>query len=172
LQPGDLVITYRGEPVTSRRELLFRVAGTEPGTAAEMEVERGGERLRLVVRPVEWQDKNDGEAAGPGPWLGLEVAALDGPDPRVARLRETLGITATKGLVAVVVQEDGPAADAGIRPGDVLVALEDVELADRDAWAQARALYGASGRALTVLVRTGSTESYVTVTPRAEGLEN
>ncbi len=173
LLADDMVVAYDGRPVASRRELLFLVAGSEPGREVKMVIERDGDRHELAVVPVEWiEDEPAAGDARRNAWLGMEVASLATPDPKVARLREVLGVTATTGVMVVAVKEESPAADAGIRPGDVLVSIGDHELADLAAWEQARALLLQRRDPLPVLVRTGKTERYVTVMPRAAGLEN
>jgi S1-C subfamily serine protease len=72
--------------------------------------------------------------------------------------------------VLVVGAEPGsPGADAGIRPGDILLAIEDRDLPDLAAWRRARAALGGQRDALTLLVRTGTNERFVQVTPRDAG---
>ena len=48
-------------------------------------------------------------------WIGVEPADLS------AELRETFGVTAKRGVLITGVLQNGPAAKAGIRPGDVIV---------------------------------------------------
>ncbi len=173
LAAGDVVVTFGGEAVLTRRQLQFMIAGASPGEEAEIEIVRGGERHRLQVVPDEWREKApEAGVPGRGAWLGMEAASLAAPDPRVARLKEALGITAATGVMVVAVKEDSPAAAAGIRPGDVLVAVGDQELADLADWDRVRTLLAQHRSPLPVLVRTGETERYVTVQPARRGLEN
>jgi len=173
LRAGDIITAWDGDPVASRRELLFLVAGTAPGTELELEVQRDRERLLLRVTTEEWQEDPAGRqhAAGDA-WLGLNVAAIAGTDPRVERLRDMLGVTATVGVMVVGVAEDSPGAEAGIRPGDVLVSMDGHEIEDLASWEQVRTLLSGRREPLTVLVRTGTSEQYLQVVPRAAGLEN
>jgi serine protease Do len=62
------------------------------------------------------------------PALGVAVA---GPDV-AARLRRSVGLDERSGLLVREVDDDGPAAAAGIRPGDLLVRAGDTDL-DRPA---------------------------------------
>jgi Do/DeqQ family serine protease len=48
-------------------------------------------------------------------WIGVEPADLS------AELRETFGVSARRGVLITGVLQNGPAAKAGIRPGDVIV---------------------------------------------------
>ena len=108
-----------------------------------------------------------GEA--PGQWLGLEVASLAGNDERVTLLKETLGIDAAEGVIVVTVEPGRPAAQAGIRAGDVLVAIEGQEIPDLEAFSRARDALSSRRDPLTMLIRTGRRESFVQVTPRDVG---
>lgn len=55
-------------------------------------------------------------------YLGLTPGELT---PQIA---EQLGIDAASGVLVLAVDRDGPAGRAGIRPGDVLESMEDVQL--------------------------------------------
>jgi serine protease Do len=171
--PGDVVVEFDRRPVDSTRQLLFMIAGTAPGTETEMMIIRDGRRETITVRPVEWVEEESGEAAKVADlWLGMEVASLDGGDARVDRLREALGVAASTGVMVVDVQDGHPAAEAGIRPGDVLLSIGGHQIADLESFAQARTLLAGGRDPLTVLVKTGNLENYVTVTPRPAGVEN
>jgi serine protease Do len=53
-------------------------------------------------------------------WMGVGVA----PSHVAARLRKAVGLPEREGLLVRVVSEDGPAATAGIREGDLLVIVD------------------------------------------------
>jgi serine protease Do len=173
LRPGDIIVAFAGRPVESRRQLQFLIADAAPGQDVDVEFVRDGKRLSGQVRPVEWIEEEPGSATPGGtPWLGMEVASIESGDPRVVRLKEALGVTAATGVMVVSVAEDQPASDAGIRPGDVIVSVEGQDVVDLEDWSRVSTLYGAGRQPLTVLVRTGATENYVTVQPRDGGVEN
>jgi len=81
-------------------------------------------------------------------------------------------VTAMTGVMVVAVQEDQPAAEAGIHPGDVLISIDGHEITDLDSYFQVRDLMAARRDPLSVLMKTGSTENYVMVKPRKHGVEN
>nr|MEE4268967.1 trypsin-like peptidase domain-containing protein [Candidatus Krumholzibacteria bacterium] len=173
LLPGDIIVDFAGQEVDSRRKLQFLVAGVSPGQEVEVAIIRNGQREGLRVRPVEWIENEPGVSAQvAGLWLGMDVASLADGDPRVARLKEVLGVTAATGVMVVGVQEDQPAAEAGIRPGDVLISVDGHEITDLESFGQVRDLMAARRDPLSILLKTGGTESYVTVTPRVRGVEN
>ena len=52
-------------------------------------------------------------------WIGVE------PNELSPELAETFGVKATQGVIITGVLQDGPAAQAGMRPGDVIVRVDD-----------------------------------------------
>ncbi len=170
---GDIVLSFAGKTVDSRNKLQFLVAGSNPGDEVECEIYRDGAKRRILVSPVEWIDEpSSGSASGANHWLGMNTADLSDGNPKVARLKDMLGVTATTGVMVVSVQEDHPAADAGISPGDVIVSIDGHEISDMASYEEARNLMAARTAPLTILIRTGGTENYVTVSPRSGGIEN
>lgn len=173
LLAGDVVVGFAGQPVESRNRLQFLIAGAAPDQDVECVYYRDGGKREIRVRPVEWIDgKGSAKASATRHWLGLKPADLAGADPKVARLKDMLGVTATSGVMVVEVQENQPAADAGISPGDVIVSIDGHEVSDLAEYEEVRNLMAARTDALTILVRTGGTENYVTVMPRSGGVEN
>ena len=176
--PGDIITTYDGRPAGTNRELQFRIAGSAPGRLVRLELARDGRRLELSVTPVDAADGEGHGAGGSGPavaaggWLGLEVAAVDGDDARVERLKALLGVTTGSGVMVVAVDDGSPAALAGVSPGDVIVSVDGTRIEGPGDWDQVRAEHSTVPAPLTILVRTGSVERYVKVEPRSAGVEN
>ena len=52
-------------------------------------------------------------------WIGVE------PNELSPELAETFGVKATEGVIITGVLQDGPAAQAGMRPGDVILKVDD-----------------------------------------------
>jgi len=173
LRSGDVVVEFAGQEIESRRQLLFLIAGSVPGRDVEILIVRDGKRNGFQVRPIEWiQEESEAAAKQAALWLGMEVASIMGGDPRVTRLREALGVTATTGVMVVSVQDSQPAAEAGIRPGDVVVSIAGHEIIDLESYDQVRTLLASSRDPLSFLVKTGNMENYVSIQARHGGLEN
>lgn len=168
LRKGDRMVAFGKHPVTSQRQLLFLVAGAPIDQPQTVTVERDGQQMTLTVTLTELDPANL-NAADSGAWLGLEVADLAGDDPRVVRLRESYGIDSASGVMIVSAEAGRPGSAAGLRPGDVLVAVEDRDLPDLAAWKAAAMALRGQRDALNVLVRTGTNERFVQVTPRGAG---
>lgn len=66
--------------------------------------------------------------------LGVESQDID------AAMAKLLGVTERRGAVITRVQEDSPADQAGLKPGDVVVAIDGAQVADRQALHNAEGL--------------------------------
>lgn len=89
-------------------------------------------------------------------WLGVAVGSLAGPDAAAN------GIAANGVLVNAVVP-GGPASRAGLRPGDVVLAVNGTPVADPDTMIRAVASLGPGSRA-RLLISRGGREFYLPVT--------
>lgn len=173
VQPGDIITEFAGKPAGTNRQLQFRIAEAAPGKALVVVLVRDGRAQEISVTPVDAQADDAAGGASQAPaWLGLEVAALDGGDERVARLKEMLGVRAAAGVIVVAVADDGPGAAAGISPGDVLVSVDGKRIEGLPDWEQVRSEHTAVPAPLVILLRTGDVERYVQVEPRRAGVEN
>ena len=133
LEAGDVVVRFNGEAVDRSAQLPHLVGRLAPGAEAAMEVVRDGKRktLKLVVGelPDDLRQGRGGsgkpeaapQAAAP---LGLTVAPLAAED--LAKLDIETGVRITD-------VQPGPAARAGIRAGDVLRTLNNLDVESPEA---------------------------------------
>jgi len=96
-------------------------------------------------------------------WIGVE------PQDLTAEMAESFGIPGTQGVIITGVLQNGPAAQAGIRPGDVITRVGDREVANVSQLLSAVAALSPGNPArLDVLRRDGKTS--VEVTPGRRNL--
>ena len=133
IQPGDVVLNFDGKDVDDMRHLPRIVAETPIGQTVKVTVWRKRKELVLDVKVGELKDTGPqaataskqpaapvGNAVKP---LGLSVANLT-PD-----LRTKFGLSGdVTGAVVTSVDASGPAADKGMRAGDVIVEVTQVEV--------------------------------------------
>jgi serine protease Do len=95
------------------------VADTAPGSKATIKVLREGKEKTLNLGIVELSDEQQAQAKEEGAAektpLGLEVQNLNPTLAQQFRLRDT------QGVVVVQVEPGTPAADANLRPGDLIL---------------------------------------------------
>lgn len=125
LEAGDVIVRFDGAAVSEMRELPRAVALAEVGREVEVMAVRGGEELsfKVVLGELEEAEERlaEGGAAperadGSGMLLGMTLAPVTDEAARRFGLAE-----GARGLIVTEVMADGPAAAAGIRPGDLVL---------------------------------------------------
>ncbi|MBC8337746.1 MAG: Do family serine endopeptidase [Rhodospirillales bacterium] len=138
VRAGDVILKFNNKKVSKMRSLPRIVADTEVGKSVPIEVWRNNEIITLSAIIEELDDdaaKTAARGKKPGKngkettikALGLTVAALTQP----LREKFSLGKDA-KGVVVVKVDENGPAAEKGIRAGDLIVEISQQEATGPD----------------------------------------
>lgn len=163
MQPGDVIVRYNGEPVTNTRDLQSRVVVTRPGTTVPVVVVRAGEEVTLNVTVEELDLDNEASvevAASPDELSeGFGMTLQDLTPQTAASLRVPAG---TQGAVVSDVQRGSAAEGSGVRPGDVVLSVNRVDVTN--ATTAVRELNGVeSGRTAFLLVQRGATRVFLQV---------
>ena len=173
LLADDVIVGFNGQPVESISALGRMVRETPAGRTVELDVIRNGRSRSVSVEIGErpgrvWLGPDMGDwdirvAPGHGDHGEHRVFAFGGRgrlgvqlQPLGDQLAEYFGVSG--GALIASVREDSPAAEAGLRAGDVITAIGDSDVEDPgDA---ARAIHDAEAGSLTITVmRDGSTRS-------------
>ncbi len=162
IKPGDVILSFNGEPLPISRALPPMVGNVDPGQVVPMELQRDGKKVSIKVEIGELsnQDRelgNDGDAVAPEPapssvQLGIGVVNL--PDD----LRRRLQIVGGGVLVDSV--SAGPAARAGIRRGDVIQSIAGQEVSSPQRLAEIVSLL-TPGVTVPILVNRGGSPSFL-----------
>jgi serine protease Do len=121
LKSGDVITEFNGKKVTDSRHLKLEVARAKPGQSVSLKVIRDGssKRLEVAVKEMPGTDhvaKADShESKDEGTLNGVTVADQDRGTRQQFDVPENV-----KGVVVTEVEPDSAAAEAGLRPGDVI----------------------------------------------------
>ncbi len=117
IESGDVITAVNGTPVKDARELARMIGMMAPNSTVKLDIVRQGQErtatLTLGEMPSEHMAKANTEPAQPTsgvPHLGLSVAPAT----------EVSG-AGGKGVVVTAVDPDGPAAEHGLREGNVIL---------------------------------------------------
>jgi serine protease Do len=133
LRNGDVILKFNGHDVKEMRSLPRIVAETEIGKDVPVVVWRDGRELVLTAKVGEMPEDQKQAAAGPDKPaapksleladLGLKLEALSDD----SRDKYQLGAD-QKGVLITEVASGTPAADKGLKPGDVIVEVQQEEV--------------------------------------------
>jgi serine protease Do len=116
LQPGDVITGYNGQAIVSSNDLPAAIATARPGIQAELQVWRGGKATSLQATLGGSVSKGEqvagNEKVGKGK-LGLALRELTPQEKQASGSQQGL----------IVEQAAGPAALAGVQPGDVVLSV-------------------------------------------------
>jgi serine protease Do len=154
LKRGDVITEYNGHKVVRSGDLPLVVAETPIGREVPVTVSRDGKPVTLTAKIARLEQSEQQVAAEPGsekPSLGITVESLT---PSLAREQ---GLSESRGVLVKGVEDDSPAAMAGIRTGDVIVEVDHQPITTASEFRRTVAKH-AKGTPLLVLVhRDGAT---------------
>jgi serine protease Do len=161
LKTGDVIVKLNGRGVSDVNSFRMEVADQPVGEAIKLEVLRDGKKKQIDV--ILDERPNAVVARGGAPqadtWAGLSVDDLDS-----RRAREFVQDPSEEGVLVVDVEPDSPADDAGIRAGDIIKEIGNVEIADRADYATAVSKYKEKN-AVAILLKRGDQTLYVGMKP-------
>ena len=157
IKRGDVIVGFDGTEVKESKDLPFLVASTRVGKSVTVEVIRKGQRKSLEIRIGELKEEKEPQAVSEmRPYLGMTVEEL------TPELAEKLGQSEVRGLVVVQVDDNTPAAEAGIRPGDIILEVDQVSVENLDQFNRKIGTYK-EGDTILFLIKRGEVTLYITV---------
>jgi serine protease Do len=157
IKAGDVILKVDGDTIETSSQVPVLVAGKKPGSAVSIEVWRNGGTKELTVHPVKMEEKNervannDSQQGDETAKLGLAVRPLTQQEKRQAETDGDL----------LVEQVDGPAAGAGVQPGDIILGVNGAKVKSIDelrAAAKKR-----NGKVVALLIERDNAQIFVPV---------
>jgi len=159
VKAGDAILSVNGQSVADARELSRTVAGTKPGEKVKLAVWRDGQERMIEVTIAKYPAEKVASAApaseetgSAGPRLGLSLA----PASEAGH--------GGKGVAIMRVEPDSPAAEKGLKPGDVITLAAGKSVSTPDDVRKAVADAKKEGRKAVLLeIQRNGTSRFVAV---------
>ena len=153
LREGDVILAFDGQAIDSAGQLPSAVAATDPGKAVAVQVWRDRATREVSVKLGQTTEgaavaaNADGTAAGR---LGMMVRPLSPEEKQQTELSDGL----------VVEDVEGAAAEAGVRPGDIVIAANGTSVKSVE---QLRSVVSGSKSHVALLVQRGEARVFVPI---------
>jgi serine protease Do len=126
VEAGDVIVALNGQPVKDSRDLARKISETAPGTSVKLDVMRQGQEktvdLRVAMMPQAQQanaEQRSGQEDAGVPHLGLQLAPASEVDG-----------AGEHGVVVMALDPDGPAAERGVKTGDVILSIGENDVSN------------------------------------------
>ena len=163
VEAGDIIVRVDGKAVDKANDLQRLVGATKPGAKTTLQVFRRGATRDLSVTVVEFEPERPTRRAQAEPSsppqmaksaLGLTVSDLTDAQKKELRVKGGVRVDAV----------DGAAARAGLREGDVILAMDNTDIADSKQFSAVAARVEKS-KAVSVMVRRDEWANYFIIRP-------
>ena len=152
LKPGDVIVQIGDKTIDRSAELVEDAADLQPGTKITLKLIRNRRLMTMSVMAGASGEnpgarQNEGSAADR---LGLIMHPLSEDERRASGLAVGLMVDGVS----------GPAASAGIQPGDIILSLNDTLVESQE---QVATLEAKAGKVIAVLIQRHNARSFVSV---------
>ncbi len=148
IKDGDVIISFDGRKVWDQDDLLDFIEDKNAGESVALELFRDGKSVTVNVelgkrprskglfsraprahsRNLVFSDPGHGKyrhfSSNRGGYIGVSLTSLS------EQLADYFGVKNNNGVLITEVAEDSPAQKAGLKAGDVIVAIEDEEISN------------------------------------------
>jgi len=148
INDGDVIISFDGQKVWDQDDLLDFIEDKRAGETVALELFRDGKSVTVDVelgkrprsRGLFFSDRNNKQRSNfrfapnrvkvrqfgfrSGGHVGVSLTTLS------EQLADYFGVKDNEGVLITEVTEDSPAQEAGLKAGDVIVAIEDERISD------------------------------------------
>ncbi len=163
VEPGDVILQFDGKPVGSSEDLPRLVGAVKPGTRVPMQIWRDKQSRDVQIVVGEMQDERvaqqKGRREGKPPTAAASQHGLTLVDLTEVQRKE---LKLSGGVL--VENSQGAAARAGVRRGDVILALNNQDVKSVEQFNQLMSQLD-KGRVVALLIRRGTNSLYVPFRP-------
>jgi serine protease Do len=157
IERGDVIVSFDGKEIVEMKDLPYLVASTPVGKTVPVVIIRKGRKKTVQVKIGELKEvKKPLQVGDTKLELGMGVEEIT---PELAR---DFDLQVTEGLVVVHVVPGSPAAEAGIKPGDVILELDQSPVRDMKTFHRKIKTYK-EGDTVLFLIRRQSSTLYLTL---------
>jgi serine protease Do len=158
---GDVITAVDGKDVTDSRDLARRIGTMAPGTSVTLSILRKGEAKTVSLTLGQLPDQRQANAgsdeqgtpASGTPRLGLTLAPAS-----------DVGGAGNQGVAVTAVDPDGPAAERGIKTGDVILDIAGKAVSKpEDVRQELASLHKEGKRSVLIRVKSGDATKFVAV---------
>ena len=154
LKSGDVILKVNGQAIVASSDLPALIGAAAPGDKVSLEVWRQGKREEFTAKLGDASTKAEklakaDDGAGKGK-LGLALRALQPQEKRETGVSQGL----------LIEDAAGPAALAGVQPGDVLLAVNGTPIESVD---QVRTIVAKATKSVALLIQRDGNKIFVPV---------
>jgi serine protease Do len=168
LKAGDVVREYADRIIETPKDLSRAVAETQAGSVVPIRIWRGAQEEQIKVKIAALDENAEAKSAlaadqgssasSSGLILGAKLAPIGEEE------RQRLGLdAATQGALVVSLADDSPLAEAGLRPGDVILKVNDQWVKSPSDVTEAASSLKGSGKSAAFLVRRDGDDRFIAV---------
>ena len=156
LKAGDVILSVDGVEIDTSSQVPGLIASKKPGSNVQIEVWRDGKTRRVTVKPEQIRDDGQRVASTDGggdeaAQLGLVVRPLTADEKQQVETQGNL----------LVENVDGPAAVAGVRPGDIILGVNGSRVKSVEELKKAAKKRG--GKVVALLVQRNNQQIFIPV---------
>ena len=157
IKRGDVIVSFDGKEIKEMKDLPYVVGSTRVDRTVQVEVIRKGRKESLKVKIGEMKEEKASQEAGIArPELGMTVERIT---PELAR---NFGLSDKRGLIIVKVAANSPAGEAGLRPGDIILEVDQTPPKGLEDFYEKIRGYK-EGDTILLLIKRGEGTLYVTL---------
>ena len=128
IRKGDIIVAFNGTPIKEMDQLPLLVAQTPVGSKGELTIIRDGKKISKAVEIGELKDEERIAQADEGGSddIGMELSDI------TDALARRYNIEEAEGVLVTYVEPASPAAQAGVRPGDVITQVNRKDILNQE----------------------------------------